>query len=137
MKSSQQRRAEIATKRQAHRDTEAAEQSSAQKARWEREAAGGVLVDSSKLAADGSASVPEFVGRGYYMDEPFACQECGREEIWTATQQKWWYEVAKGSVWTTARLCRPCRRDARERRSEARRIHLDGIALKQKHNTQS
>ncbi|WLD14561.1 zinc-ribbon domain containing protein [Planctellipticum variicoloris] len=58
------------------------------------------------------------VERGYYLDQPFTCVDCGKDEVWTATQQKWWYEVAKGDVFTTARRCRICRRRDRERRTE-------------------
>jgi len=32
----------------------------------------------------------------YYVDKPFICRDCGKHEIWKATSQKWWYEVAKG-----------------------------------------
>jgi hypothetical protein len=39
---------------------------------------------------------PGFLIRGYYRDESFTCRDCGVVEVWTATQQKWWYEVAKG-----------------------------------------
>src|SRR4051812_7048116 len=46
--------------------------------------------------------------------------------VWTATQPKWWYEVAKGGVWMTAQRCRACRRRERERKAEARRVHLEG-----------
>lgn len=50
----------------------------------------------SLLAPDNSYGVPEFVTRGTYRDQPFRCQDCGRAEMWTAAQQKWWYETAKG-----------------------------------------
>jgi len=78
-------------------------------------------VDKSQLAPDGSYSVPLFVARGYYVDVPFPCQDCGVPQVWTAAQQKWWYEVAKGSVWTIASRCRPCRRRLREERAERAR----------------
>ena len=35
----------------------------------------------------------------YYVDKPFRCVDCGKEEVWTANQQKWYYEVAKGSIY--------------------------------------
>lgn len=73
---------------------------------------------------------PEFVKRGYYVDVRFTCQQCGETQIWTAQQQKWWYETAKGGIWTTARLCRPCRQRERARRVEARRVHMEGLARK-------
>ena len=92
------------------------------------------MVEASELAPDGSYSGPEFVTRRYYLDKPFTCGECRKQEVWTATQQKFWYEVAKGGVWTTARLCRPRRRRECERRNEARRVHLEGIVRKKSGN---
>ena len=82
------------------------------------------------LAPSNSYGIPEFVSRGYYVDQPFACIGCQAEEVWSATQQKWWYEVAKGNVESQAVRCRACRRVERERSSEARRIHLEGVARK-------
>jgi hypothetical protein len=49
----------------------------------------------------------------YYVDKDFTCRDCGKQETWTATQQKWWYEVAKGSIYSTAIRCRECRRKVR------------------------
>ena len=66
----------------------------------------------------------------FYVDKPFVCRDCGKTEVWTATQQKWWYEVAKGNVESRAKLCSSCRRVERERRAEARRVHLEGMAEK-------
>jgi len=93
--------------------------------------AGAVLVNKNELARDNSYDAPEFAMRGYYLDQPFQCQSCGKEQTWTAFQQKWWYEVAKGGRWTTARLCRPCRRRERERREAARKTHVEGLLRKQ------
>ena len=52
---------------------------------------------------------------------PFECKSCGKGQVWTASQQKWWYETAKGAVWTPARRCRPCRARERKRISKLRR----------------
>jgi len=82
------------------------------------------------MAPNNSYGAPDFVRRGYYLDRPFRCAGCGREEIWTAAQQKWWYEVAKGYLYSGAKLCRPCRRREQARRSEARRVHLEGLTRK-------
>ena len=82
------------------------------------------------LAAYNSYGQPQFVYRGYYIDIPFECGQCGKQEIWRATQQKWWYEVAKGHVESRAKLCRNCRRVERERKTEARRVHLEGVEKK-------
>jgi hypothetical protein len=87
-------------------------------------------VNEELLAPNNSYGAPDFVYRGHYLDKPFTCAGCGKEEIWRATQQKWWYEVAKGFVYSTAKLCRICRRKAREQSAESRRVHFEGIARK-------
>ena len=45
----------------------------------------------------------------FYEDKPFKCKLCSKEEVWTAKQQKWWYEDAQGDLETTAVTCRECR----------------------------
>jgi len=133
MKSSKQSRHAIKVKRAARRtvalERELAKRA-AEKANLET-ASGESIVNRAALDPDGSYGVPDFVERGYYVDRPFTCKDCGKAEVWTATQQKWWYEVAKGGVWTTARRCRPCRQQERARRHEARRVHREGLARKQ------
>lgn len=95
-----------------------------------RESPGPVRVNTAALAPYNSYGVPDFVARGYYQDASFTCSGCGVSQVWTASQQKWWYEVAKGDVYSIARLCRPCRRREQARRAEARRVHLEGLARK-------
>ena len=88
---------------------------------------GAVAVDRARLNIP-YGRPPEFVEIGYYVDRPFTCRDCGAPQVWTATQQKWWYEVAFGDVWTTAVRCRPCRRARRiasaehKARSDAGRV---------------
>jgi hypothetical protein len=96
---------------------------------------GPVRVNAAALAPYNSYGVPQFVARGYYQDIPFTCSGCSAPQVWTPGQQKWWYEVAKGDVFSTARLCRPCRRREQARRAEARRVHLEGLARKRKRST--
>jgi len=66
----------------------------------------------------------------FYVDQPFACVECGAEEVWTAADQKWWFEEAKGKIATRANRCLACRRKRRLRRSQERRIHIEGMVAK-------
>jgi hypothetical protein len=89
-----------------------------------------VPVNEELLAPNNSYGTPAFVRLGYYVDIPFRCADCGKEEVWTGSQQKWWYEIAKGFVYYSAVHCRACRRKERARRNEARRVHLEGIARK-------
>lgn len=92
-----------------------------------------VLVNPQNLRPTNSYGTPEFVSRGHYVDMPFNCKSCGVAQVWTETQQKWWYESAKGDVWTIAVLCRSCRKREQARRAVAREIHLAGLAAKGKH----
>ena len=80
----------------------------------------GVAVDPTALTPHNSYGPTDFVERGYYVDKPFVCQACGTSETWTAAQQKWWYEVAKGHVFSTATQCRACRQREKEKKEEAR-----------------
>ena len=132
MKSGKQRRVELKAKAAKKRATldRANKQAAEIRAARRKAALGGIDVNPGALAPYNSYSGPDFVLRGYYVNEPFECGVCGKQEVWTAAQQKWWYEVAKGSVWSSARLCRPCRRRERERKAEARRSSLGGLAAK-------
>jgi hypothetical protein len=68
--------------------------------------AGAVLADQSKLEHINTyGNLPT-----YYRDYPFICQDCGVREIWTAEKQKWYYEEAKGYIWSIALRCRACRK---------------------------
>ena len=127
MKSNKQRRTEIVEKRRLR----AATALKLKGGEPRREVIGGTApCNPESLAPSNSYGRPAFVERGYYMDVLFKCGDCGKEEIWRATQQKWWYEVAKGNVETRAKRCNSCRRIERERRNEARRVHLEGLERK-------
>jgi Probable zinc-ribbon domain len=66
----------------------------------------------------------------FYVDKPFTCRDCGVDQVWRATQQKWFYEVAKGDLSATAVRCLPCRRKERERKAKARADSLLGSLAK-------
>lgn len=84
---------------------------------------GSVIADHAALSHNNTCGrLPRF-----YMDRVFFCADCGIEQIWTAKQQKWWYEIAKGNINSTAIRCRPGRKKKQQRISFARRIHLDGL----------
>lgn len=126
MKSNKQRRQEI----KAQRLRRKAQQVRAVNARPVDRPIGTVKVTPAVLRPTTSYSIPDFVQRGYYQDRPFRCRDCGKAEVWTATQQQWWYEEAQGDVWTTAIRCRACRQQERARKADARRTHLAERAMK-------
>ena len=123
MKSGRQRREEIDLQRA--RKREKAEARAREQARKTQ-----VVVNTALLRPTNSYGTPDFVERGWYVDRPFRCKDCGKPEVWTSTQQKWWYESAKGDVWTVAVRCRPCRRRERERIAAARKAQAEGAARK-------
>lgn len=67
---------------------------------------GAVIADPSKQVPNNSYGGPLL----FYVDTPFTCIDCGKNEIWSAQQQQWYYEVAKGSLYATAIRCRDCRK---------------------------
>ncbi|MCA9038292.1 MAG: zinc-ribbon domain-containing protein [Planctomycetaceae bacterium] len=67
---------------------------------------GAVIADPSKQVPNNSCGAPVL----FYVDKPFTCIDCGKSEIWSAQQQQWYYEVARGSLYATAVRCRECRK---------------------------
>lgn len=87
---------------------------------------GMVLADRDKLAHNNTYGLLPF----FYVDYAFTCRDCGSQEVWTAKQQKWWYEEAQGHIDSRAVRCRPCRLIERARVHEARRVAEEGLARK-------
>ena len=125
MKSGKQRRAELKTKRKQRKAKQQSLTTRPQPTPRPSERA-----RQRRLAGPTKATARPFMLCAVTIKTHFRCQGCGKEETWTAAQQKWWYEVAKGYVYSTAKLCRPCRKKAQARRAEARRVHLEGVARK-------
>ncbi|MDR2187166.1 MAG: zinc-ribbon domain-containing protein [Azonexus sp.] len=133
-KSNQQRREEIKAARRerlALRLLELERQQAAMQAAWRaarRSKRAGksifgrrLAVDYEKLVPNNSYGMTDFARLGFYEDLPFICADCGAECIWTAERQRWWYEVAGGSQYTTAKRCAACRAKAREAKKAAGR----------------
>lgn len=53
----------------------------------------------------------------FHADKVFTCRDCGEEQVWTAKQQKWWYEERLAPIDSTAVRCLPCRRARRTQRA--------------------
>ncbi|MCX6847835.1 MAG: zinc-ribbon domain containing protein [Verrucomicrobia bacterium] len=71
----------------------------------------------------------------YYRDISFHCKDCRKHEMWSATQQRWYYEIAKGSLLSQATRCRACRKKHREetlRQRELLRLHREKKAAESK-----
>jgi hypothetical protein len=87
---------------------------------------GAVMADAAELAHNNTYGLlPRF-----YVDRAIVCRTCGAEEVWPAERQKWWYEVAKGSINTDAVYCRACREARKTNKAEARRVAMEGMVKK-------
>jgi len=87
---------------------------------------GSALADQSELVHNNTYEpFPLF-----YVDKLIVCRNCSKNEVWTAENQKWWYEVAKGNIFSEAVKCCKCRKKEKIAKSEARRVHLEGIEKK-------
>ena len=82
-----------------------------------------------RIPADISQQAPHNSWGGvplYYEDKEFTCVDCGRVEVWSAEDQKWWYETAKGYIFSTAVRCLACRNALLDRHGgTSRRSHRD------------
>lgn len=122
MKSNKQRRAELQAKRDkklAKAEAVRREQASLELDRLRalgRVVGRNTVLPPGAVAADLKQQVPwnsYSAAPLFYEDIAFKCLDCGCDQIWTAEQQKWWYEVAKGSLYTRAVRCRECRQKRR------------------------
>jgi len=100
------------------------------KERWVRMDRSKIFSYGTKVFGDRS---PDDSAHPYhYHDIPFTCRDCGKEEVWTGIQQKWWHEVIGGDIERKASRCRPCRIKERTRKEEARRRMLEGMERKRR-----
>jgi len=68
----------------------------------------------------------------YYVDKFFYCKECDTQEVWTAKQQKWWYETAKGHIDSTAVHCKNCRNAIKNKKAQQKE-HMRQMAMRIPH----
>ena len=88
---------------------------------------GVVLANHEALKHNNTYFLPK-----YYVDVPYRCRDCGSEEIWTAKQQQWWYEVAKGNLNSHAVRCYGCRKKIRDEKVQQKK-HMEEMATKEPH----
>ena len=79
----------------------------------------GIEIPRGTLAADVAQQAPNnsYSIKLFYKDVAFACVDCAATEVWTAEQQKWYYEVAKGPIYGVAVRCRACRNKRRAQKA--------------------
>jgi len=85
-----------------------------------------IKANLSKQAPNNSYSPPL-----YYEDMEFTCRDCGVACVWTAEQQRLWYEEWGGPVQSTAVRCRACRQKVARAKIEQKR-HMAEMAKRKK-----
>jgi len=97
--------------------------------------ANGVEMPPGAIPADISQQTPNgsYSTLAFYRDLEFTCADCGAQEVWKAKDQKWYYEIAKGLIYSRPKRCRACRKkmraikaDQRQRMEEANRARREG-----------
>lgn len=121
MKSGKQRRREIKEKRRKKAESLIVDTYTNSELR----PMGAVEADHSELLHNNTYGLLPY----FYVDIVYVCQDCGSKELWTAKQQKWWYEIAKGHIDSAAIRCRRCR-DIIKENKERQKKHMEEIALK-------
>ncbi|EIE1273477.1 zinc-ribbon domain containing protein [Vibrio parahaemolyticus] len=88
-----------------------------------------VPVDKEKWGANDNtyAMAPDFYYNKYYK-----CCDCGKEEVWTAENQKYWYEDLGKTINSHAIRCQVCRAHILALKEEQKR-HMEEMANKLKH----
>jgi len=68
----------------------------------------------------------------YYNDITYTCRACGEAAAWTAEQQKWWYEEAKGHIHSRAVHCKDCRAKIQAEK-KAQQLHIEAMSARVPH----
>jgi hypothetical protein len=63
--------------------------------------------------------------RHWYIDARFRCSECGADFLWSAQEQRTWFETYRFWIGSQPRLCRECR----AKRRDATHLRQDYDAL--------
>ncbi|RYD20576.1 MAG: hypothetical protein EOP88_14550 [Verrucomicrobiaceae bacterium] len=88
----------------------------------------GWIKDASEIPEDAIPVNPDSFNAGgsyspqlFYRDQPFTCKDCGKDEIWKADDQRWYFEKYGAPWYQSANRCLECRIKERERKREARK----------------
>ena len=74
----------------------------------------GKEIPRAAIAAD-PAKQSRYAKKLYYVDQEFSCVDCGKTEVWTATQQKWYLKYScRLDLWGSQAMARAGRRRREE-----------------------
>ena len=67
----------------------------------------------SAIKADITKQEPDISPRYWYIDATIPCDRCRSDFLFSAGEQKAWYEDYRFYVWSFPKQCQPCRRELR------------------------
>ena len=62
-----------------------------------------------------------------YVDRPFRCEDCGAPSVFSAAEQRHWFETLGFLIWVYPKQCAPCRAE-RRRKKRANRALAEALA---------
>ena len=70
----------------------------------------GIEIPEHSLATNPDAQEHHggYSAKFYYQDTHYTCAGCGKPEVWTAQQQKRYFEVQKGNTYNESKWCYRC-----------------------------
>ncbi len=70
----------------------------------------GVEIPERALAANPDTQNHQggYSAKFYYQDIHYTCVGCGNAEVWTAQQQKRYFEIQKGNIYNRPKWCYKC-----------------------------
>ncbi len=87
----------------------------------------GWIQSASEIPLDAVPVDPDLINLGgsyhrptFFTNQPFTCQDCGSDCVWKAEDQRWYFETFHAPYYETAKRCRVCRRNERQRKAQAR-----------------
>ena len=84
----------------------------------------GIEIPKNALAANPDAQNHQggYSEKFFYQDIHYTCAGCGRPGVWTAQQQKKYFEVQKGNIYNAPKWCYKCH-SSRIKDKEAKAKH--------------
>ena len=73
----------------------------------------GAIPASPEFVRDCRTSLSMAKRAPYYQDIEFTCSDCNAPDVWTAMEQRHWFEQLHGPIYSDAKRCRICRRKRR------------------------
>jgi len=66
-----------------------------------------------------------YAAKFYYFDIHYVCRGCGKRRVWTALQQKRYFEIQKGNIYNQPTWCYKCHSERMKTKAAAQNSPQD------------